>query len=402
MSFGSYHVLSLLASVTSLSLVKPEINGHSPSEKPFILTNATHEGVLGLNVGREMVGRRLTMNNAQRSTIVNKHNVLRANVDAPCAAADMETLQWDDTLATKAEEYARKCVWAHDDAVNVPNLWGENMALSVTGASLEDLVQGWYDEVIDIRWNAADKTVRAAAGRQCESPDTRTGKCQITHYTTLVWSETNKVGCGWASCENVAGLQWWKTSGVMFVCKYAPGGNTEDYYGNVYAPFQVGKRAAACLARSTEAGVSGKLCAPGDTPNRCRDELGYSLFQVDVDEARYTDCKSLIKGFKKQCAAQQQVPCKDWCTDFRMAGAPQNWCSLTCNECSLPTSIGASHCAGASPTGVQVTSPEAEHRLHRVLHVKEENKAHYSIKAALIQLGATGPQRAFRSTLGVE
>jgi len=397
MSFRSYRLLALLASATSLSLVKPKISSHSRLEKPLILTNATHGHVEGLNLGREMVGQILTMSDAQKSTILNKHNVLRANVASPCAAADMETLQWDDTLAAKAEEYAGKCVWAHDDAVNHVHHWGENLALSVTGASLEDLVQGWYDEVIDIRWNAADATVSAAAGQQCESPDTETGKCQITHYTQLVWAETNKVGCGWASCEHVKLLQWWKTSGVMFVCKYAPGGNKEDFYGNVYAPFQVGQLAAACSAPSTQIGVSGKLCAPGDTPNRCRDELGHSLFEVAVDEARYKDCTSLLKGFKDQCAAQSQVPCKDWCTDFAMAGAPRSWCNFTCNTCSPPERVGASYCTGTSAAGVERTSPEVEPKLQRVLHVSPDSKVHYTLKSSLAQLDETGRQSAVRS-----
>jgi len=396
MSFRSYISLALLASATSLSLVKPKINAHIPSGKPLILMNASHEDLVGLNLDREVVGRSLSMSDAQKLILLDKHNVLRANVATPCAAADMETLQWDATLAEKAEEYAAKCIWRHDDAVNHPNLWGENMALSVTGASLEELVQGWYDEIVDVRWTAADRTVSAAEGQQCQSPDTRTGKCQITHYTTLVWAETNKVGCGWASCENVAGLQYWKTNGVLLVCKYSPGGNHEDLYGKLFPPFQVGQRAAACSARSTQMGVSGKLCAPGDTPARCRDELGHLLAEVHVDEARYTDCASLIKGFKDQCAAQQRVPCKDWCKDFRMAGAPKNWCNLSCNECSVPANVGSSYCAGPSASGVERASPEV-HKVQHVRRVPKDRKVHYSIRASLAQLGNADTQSAVRS-----
>lgn len=394
MSFCSYGLLAILTCATSLSVVKPKINVHIPSEKPLILTNASREEVLGLNLGRGLVGRRLTMSDAQKSIILDKHNVLRANVLTPCAASDMETLQWDATLAGKAEEYAAKCIWAHDNAVNHPHHWGENMALSVTGASLGALVQGWYDEIVDIRWTAADTTVSARGGQHCASPDTRTGKCQITHYTNVVWAATNKVGCGWASCEHVAGLQWWRTSGVLFVCKYSPGGNTEDFYGNVYAPFQVGQVAAACSQKD----ISGKLCAAGDTPNRCRDELGHTLFEVAVDDARYKDCTSLKKGFKDQCAAQygkHGVQCKDWCSDFHMAGAPRHWCNLSCNACSHSANVGASYCPGHA-AGVELSSPQVEHNIHRALDIAQDSKVHYSINPSFAQLGDTDRQNAAR------
>jgi hypothetical protein len=291
----------------------------------------------------------------------------------------MEMLQWDDTLALKAEEHSARCTWAHDNAVNHPNHWGENMALSVYGTSLEGLIQGFYDEIVDTQWSAGDKSVSAkvyADSQQCASP--ANGKCQITHYTQLVWAETNKVGCGWSWCPSVALLGM---SGEFLVCKYSPGGNLDDAYGNIYAPFQVGQRGAACSATSTQNGMNGKLCAPGDTPNRCHDELGHEMLEVYINEDRYTDCSSLIRDFKTF---------GDWCTDFARANAPKHWCDLSCKACSVPVHVGVSYCPSSYVAKVANNSADAGHELERELHVPKTRRVSYTIASPTQLRGANG------------
>jgi hypothetical protein len=242
------------------------------------------------------------------------------------------------------------------------------MALSVTGTSLEGLVQGFYDEIVDVQWNAGDRIVTAKVysdWQYCESP--AHGKCQISHYTQLVWAETNRVGCGWARCDYVSLLG---LGGEFLVCKYSPGGNLDDGHGNIYAPFQVGYPGAACSS-------PGKLCAPGDKPNRCRDELGYNMLEVYINDDLYTDCASLIQGFKEY---------GNWCSDFAMANAPRHWCDFSCHECSVPANVGASYCPGSYVAESNRNLTNATHGFQGKLIVPKHRKVHYTI-APHIRLG---------------
>lgn len=122
-------------------------------------------------------------------------------------------LRWSASLATRAQEWAdelkraRACTLAHTNAADI----GENVfrAAAIVGSdgtrqprvlAPTDIVASWADERLD--YNHATNT--CAPGRTCG------------HYTQLVWSATQEVGCGHAECED--GAQLW-------VCNYSPPGN---------------------------------------------------------------------------------------------------------------------------------------------------------------------------------
>jgi len=117
-------------------------------------------------------------------------------------------LKWDNGLAASAQEWAYNrqrsgCVMTHS---NWPQL-GECVAAGtyrgLTGynywGSEDNVASGWYHEPFVY----GSSTV------------------QINHFTQLIWSNTTRLGCAWASCEASNAYEFW-------VCQFTPAGNRMD------------------------------------------------------------------------------------------------------------------------------------------------------------------------------
>lgn len=220
-----------------------------------------------------------TLTQAEKDGILNKHNDLRAMISKPCTASDMETLVWDDTLATESQAYADKCVGDHDPDAAVKfgeNLWMLTSSSNYKSSDVIGAVQEWYDEIKDVEWiknsdgeYAEAKSKAGTAG--CASPDTANGNCFIGHFTQVVWAKSNKVGCGVKKCTpmTVSGQSY--SAGALLVCRYTPAGNAAAKMGSpnhVKMPFVPGKTCAACSGSCSTAG----LCNAGTSPTRCADK----------------------------------------------------------------------------------------------------------------------------------
>jgi hypothetical protein len=268
--------------------------------------------------------RRLQVSEEARQALLEKHNALRAQVDTPCTAADMMQLAWDDTLAAESQAYAEQCVWAHDTERNQANGWGENLAMSTessfTTDTLTNFVQMWYEEVVDADWTDAGIVPKVYASlNECQSPDSE--KCQIGHYTQVVWAATTHVGCGVAQC----GDGWLMgAGGVYLVCKYSPPGNLGGPGGLTPAYLQ-GSPCATC----GDACLGGSLCAVGSAPNRCADQTAFSM---GFNGVTYTDCASITGGVGS------------WCSDYH---SQFPFCPLTCGACAVPEGLGSEFCGGS-------------------------------------------------------
>ena len=126
--------------------------------------------------------------------MVAAHNAVRAGVGVP-------ELVWDDALAVVAEEWAaglaaRGCILEHDYS----SPYGENLYWSTFESTPEQVVDAWASEVADYDY----ATNTCADGAQCG------------HYTQLVWSSTERVGCARVACSD--GAEIW-------MCDYDPPGN---------------------------------------------------------------------------------------------------------------------------------------------------------------------------------
>jgi len=122
-------------------------------------------------------------------------------------------LQWNSTLAASAAAYAAQCNWQHD-ANRSPDAGfsyvGENLYATTampTNAVMLAAVDGWASERTSYDYGTAVTAQNFTA---------------FGHYTQLVWDSTTDVGCGYAYCPSVQGLNG---SATIVDCRYGPGGN---------------------------------------------------------------------------------------------------------------------------------------------------------------------------------
>lgn len=147
--------------------------------------------------------------------ILDAHNRVRASV-VPAASPPLPPLQWDESLAAMARDWASRCPDGH----RPDNDAGENLYWSGgTAPSADAAVASW--------------------AREAAYYDYRTGVCRregrsswsfCGHYTQLVWRDTTRLGCAVRSdCpgdfENV------------IVCNYDPPGNVNVTSTRIPAPY---------------------------------------------------------------------------------------------------------------------------------------------------------------------
>ncbi|XP_074310355.1 pathogenesis-related protein 1B-like [Silene latifolia] len=124
-------------------------------------------------------------------------------VDAHNAARDavgVGPIEWDDTVAAYAQEYANSrindCLLEHSSGP-----YGENLAQGsgdfMTGI---EAIKLWVDEQVDYDYNSNT----CADGKVCG------------HYTQVVWRDSIRLGCARVECDN----GWYYVT-----CNYDPPGN---------------------------------------------------------------------------------------------------------------------------------------------------------------------------------
>lgn len=142
-----------------------------------------------------------------------EHNALRRELDLP-------DLRWSDDLALVAQDWsdtlASQCGTIEH---RMPNDFGENIAMrssrgSFAPFSAAEAFEGWAAEV-DC-WGYGSIRGTETCDPQCIAALNSTG---CGHYTQLVWEDTERVGCGYSTCELSGSLV------EIWVCNYDPPGN---------------------------------------------------------------------------------------------------------------------------------------------------------------------------------
>lgn len=139
----------------------------------------------------------------EKDTLLNLHREARAAVNA----SNMKEINWDNNLATIAQNYASTCPgMVHSDS------GPENIAAGSSG-TVTDLFNQFMKEKADFdKSNARQKFMDGSYG----------------HYSQIVWADNTKVGCGLENCSEKNGLDF----EMFMVCRYEEG-NIIDY--EVYA-----------------------------------------------------------------------------------------------------------------------------------------------------------------------
>ena len=134
------------------------------------------------------------------------HNCARKTV-SPIATPPIQPLIWSTTVANQAAVLANACVFQHGDV----NGYGQNIYAAAGGSppSLSDAATDWASEFAN--YNYAANT--CAAGETCG------------HYTQIVWSNTQQLGCALTNCTSNSPFGSSYPSWTFIVCDYSPPGN---------------------------------------------------------------------------------------------------------------------------------------------------------------------------------
>lgn len=136
--------------------------------------------------------------NSDIGQYLSAHNRFRAQHGA-------DPLTWNTELASKAQEWANKCVFQHSHGAL--GHYGENLAAG-TGADYDitAAVKSWTDE----------------------APSYDPGNPQPSHFTQVVWKATKELGCAVARCEGIFPPSYGPAR--YYVCEYSPPGNVIGHF----------------------------------------------------------------------------------------------------------------------------------------------------------------------------
>ncbi|XP_026855339.2 C-type lectin domain family 18 member A-like isoform X1 [Electrophorus electricus] len=187
--------------------------------------------VLNTNASRTLNAKRVSMDPPAKGfgvkehfQIVTQHNRLRSGVNP--MAANMQKMEWSETLAVLAQQRAETCLKDGVGSIERMEHAGWNIQQSPHGAtSYTDIINSWFQEGQDYNYQSG----------QCRNNRT------CTHYTQLVWATSNHMGCALHVCGTGAGL--WD----LFICAYSPGGNWE-VNGRRVAPYKAGAYCSLCTS----------------------------------------------------------------------------------------------------------------------------------------------------------
>ncbi|KAK5100449.1 hypothetical protein LTS08_005198 [Lithohypha guttulata] len=163
-------------------------------------------------------------NQAYIDTILRHHNAHRANHSA-------DALTWDAALAATSKKTADSCVYAHDTVTDCPSAledpptscYGQNIGAGYLSTQMGYLISdGFYNSEVEFYTYYGGE------------PDVTTLR-QWGHFSQIVWSDTQTVGCYTTGCSDTELVNIAPSSNirpVFTVCNYGPAGNFLDEFAN--------------------------------------------------------------------------------------------------------------------------------------------------------------------------
>ncbi|ORX85275.1 PR-1-like protein [Anaeromyces robustus] len=139
-----------------------------------------------------------------------KHELLDLHKSARRAvgAVDMESIEWDDSLAASAEAYAAKCKKGVHDRNQ------QNLAWTEGKRDVAHLFGLWTNEKDDF----------LKSGQVSNFSGKKYNGNAIGHYSQVVWSSVTKVGCGLSECKGFYQLVCHYDEGNLIGSKVYEGG----------------------------------------------------------------------------------------------------------------------------------------------------------------------------------
>ncbi|XP_069408455.1 C-type lectin domain family 18 member A isoform X2 [Ovis canadensis] len=207
----------------------PRPGGHRPGLLPLLLAllGTTWAGVQPLQLQEQRVPMAEVLSKKESFLLVSLHNRLRSRVHPP--AANMQRMDWSDSLARQAQARAALCGAPAPSPASVPRAarhvgWNAQL-LPAGSATFVHVVGLWFSEGRQYSHAAAECAPNASCAR----------------YTQLVWATSSQLGCGRHLCSGAQGEL------EAFVCAYSPGGNWE-VNGKTIVPYKKGAWCSLCTA----------------------------------------------------------------------------------------------------------------------------------------------------------
>lgn len=210
------------------------------------------------------------------------HNDLRAAHGVP-------PLQWDASLAAKAQAHSNTCKWGHSSG---NDLGRARAGESIFANSLPPVVYRGMDPCSYATW----ALYLEVTSYDFANPGTSRDGVEIRHFTNIVWKATTKIGCGLARCQgNTDYVTCWFAPGYyLSIPSGAPGNATRRAFADNVPPTKcqtatrdpwcsacAGRRTTACFERPNYGQLMGRegirldeatkrcvsKCPPGVAPN---------------------------------------------------------------------------------------------------------------------------------------
>jgi len=240
--------------------------------------------VLGSGTDQREIKEILRVHNELRAKLANGLEK-RGQPGPQPPAADMEEMEWDEELARVAQRHADQCVFAHDcsQCRKVPRfVVGQNLYIYKQSRKSADTnwkraITDWYDEV-------------KLFGKERVKPF-RFSK-DIGHYSAMVWSNTNKVGCG------ITEFRDGKWFAKLYTCNYGPAGN---YIGGQM--YEQGRACSKCPSGTSCSVQYPGLCVKEGLSNVISNDLG-----PRPSPFVRTTTKTTVKTTRRTTPATTRIP----------------------------------------------------------------------------------------------
>lgn len=256
--------------------------------------------------------------------VLDIHNEFRASV----GGSNIEFVTWNPELGRLAKGWSENCEWKHGqidydkDLVEYDPL-GQN--LHYTGLSeinIRGSINSWFKEKED--YNFEDNSCDGMCG----------------HYTQVVWSKTEEVGCGYHKCETMTGQdkngndKTWANV-LLFTCNYGPAGNMAGV-----KPFVAGNPCTKCTSGEfwcfNDECVSKDSCDENGLDCECKAECQNG--GVQTDDCR-CECTPGWNGVDCSEPCEDSVPkvCKSapkrYCKKKKYLTYLKKRCAAKCGHC---------------------------------------------------------------------